>query len=298
MIEGQPLAIAALQALVGGKSSSSLILEGDEGVGKRSATLEAISGVGSASDQKLIREGAHPDVHFLSDVGGKEIGIDDVRELVLNASLFPTSLPYRFFVVDGVDKLSTAAANALLKPLEERAGKSRFILLTTSYRGVIKAIRSRCTRVYCSLLSDDLIESKIALFETDGVKARAYTRLACGSVGRAISLWQSNGLSFRDKVFNLFQLLPQGDIPGIFAGLDVLTKQDELFLRVGTSIASDLVVPAISHRNTDISEEISVLASTLGVRRVEVLWEKWRKLVSDYQTSHINLLFQSKVVFL
>ena len=96
MIEGQPLAIAALQALVGGKSSSSLILEGDEGVGKRSATLEAISGVGSASDQKLIREGAHPDVHFLSDVGGKEIGIDDVRELVLNASLFPTSLPYRF----------------------------------------------------------------------------------------------------------------------------------------------------------------------------------------------------------
>lgn len=298
MVLGQGNGVKALRALTEGVSSLPLLLEGEEGVGKRTATMSAIAEVGSNTDRKLHREGVHPDVHYLNSPEGKEIGIDEMRDFVSKTSLFPSSLPFRFFVVDGADLLTSAAANALLKPLEERNGSSRFILTTTSHQRVIRALRGRCGRVFFPLLAEDVVFSKVGTFEKDLDKALAIARLACGSIGRALSLWKSNGLSFRDKVFNLFQLRQQGDIPRLFEAIDELGKNPDLLSRFTLAIASDLVVPPGARKNVDLGSDLDLLVSGLGAEGTASLWRKLRAATLRYETSYVNLPFQMKAAFL
>lgn len=298
MVLGQDVGVKALSAMVSGVSSLPLLLEGEEGVGKRTAALEAVCSVGQVTDQKLQREGVHPDIHVVSSESGKEIGIDTMRDLVSRTSLLPSSLPFRFFIVDGAELLTSAAANALLKPLEERTGKSRFVLTTTSSQRVIRALRGRCAKVFFPLLSDSIVYNRLSLFEKDPVKASVISKLAGGSVGRAIHLWKANGLSFRNKVFELFQLSAQGDIPRLFEGIDELSKSPELLVRMVLSIASDLLVPEGCRKNSDLDSELSVLADSYGRDKVNGLWGRLREATLRYESSYIGLPFQLKAAFL
>lgn len=298
MVEGQEIGVRALTALTQGASSLPLLLEGEEGVGKRSAVLESIAALGKSTDKKLQLSGIHPDVHILDSPEGKEIGIDAMRDFVSKASLYPSSLPYRFFVVDGAELLSAAAANGLLKPLEERTGSSRFILTTTSHRRVIRALRGRCSRVFFPLLPEELVYAKVTLYEKDEMKARSLARLAGGSIGRALSLWKTNGLLFRDKVFNLFQLHAQNDIPRLFETLDELGKNPDLLARMILAVASDLMVPAEMRRNVDLSDDLETVAARLGEEKVSALWRKLREATTRYESAYLNLPFQLKAAFL
>lgn len=298
MVLGQDVGVKALSAMVSGTSSLPLLLEGEEGVGKRTATLEAVHSVGQVTDQKLQRGGMHPDIHIVSSEGGKEIGIDTMRDVVSKTSLLPSSLPFRFFIVDGAELLTSAAANALLKPLEERTGKSRFVLITTSSQRVIRALRGRCAKVFFPLLSDSIVSDRLSLFEKDPIKASVISKLAGGSVGRAIHLWKMNGLSFRNKVFDLFQLSVQGDIPRLFEAIDELSKSPDLLVRMVLSIASDLLVPEGARKNSDLDSELSALASSLGQDRVNGLWVSLREATLRYESSYIGLPFQLKAALL
>ena len=70
--------------------------------------------------------------------------VDDIRTLVDQVLVPPTSGRYRVFIVDEVHMLSQAAFNAFLKTLEEPPGYVVFILATTEKHKIIPTILSRC----------------------------------------------------------------------------------------------------------------------------------------------------------
>ena len=70
--------------------------------------------------------------------------VDDIRALVDQVQIPPTSGKYRVFIVDEVHMLSQAAFNAFLKTLEEPPGYVVFILATTEKHKIIPTILSRC----------------------------------------------------------------------------------------------------------------------------------------------------------
>lgn len=70
--------------------------------------------------------------------------VDDIRALVDQVQIPPTSGKYRVFIVDEVHMLSQAAFNAFLKTLEEPPGYVIFILATTEKHKIISTILSRC----------------------------------------------------------------------------------------------------------------------------------------------------------
>ena len=70
--------------------------------------------------------------------------VDDIRALVDQVLVPPTSGRYRVFIVDEVHMLSTAAFNAFLKTLEEPPGYVVFVLATTEKHKIIPTILSRC----------------------------------------------------------------------------------------------------------------------------------------------------------
>lgn len=71
-------------------------------------------------------------------------GVDDMRQLIDQVQVPPSSGRYRVFIVDEVHMLSQAAFNAFLKTLEEPPAYVIFILATTEKHKIIPTILSRC----------------------------------------------------------------------------------------------------------------------------------------------------------
>lgn len=71
-------------------------------------------------------------------------GIDDIRALIEESKLAPLGGKKRIFIIDEIHQITSQAAQALLKPLEEPSPKTMWILCTTEPQKIIKTIRSRC----------------------------------------------------------------------------------------------------------------------------------------------------------
>lgn len=91
----------------------------------------------------------HPDVLWVeSQKRSRRISIDQIREDVA-PRIYRTSFAgsWKACVLVGADRLTTEAANAFLKTLEEAPGRSLFLLLTESPQFLLPTVRSRCQRI-------------------------------------------------------------------------------------------------------------------------------------------------------
>lgn len=152
------------QHLLGRLSSGcfphALLLSGPRGVGKEqlarrlAAALvcdsEEVSGrpCGACPSCRLSRAGTHPDIHWLTpEEEGKAIRIDAVRDLIGRSALTTQARGMRVFVISPADAMNRAAANALLKTLEEPVPSSVLVLVSSSPHRLPATIRSRCQGV-------------------------------------------------------------------------------------------------------------------------------------------------------
>ena len=101
--------------------------------------------------------GAHPDFRHvtLQEKANKEgetrlataIEVDQAREAVDFVQLSTYRAGFRVVLVNPADSLNLAAANALLKVLEEPPLNTVFVLVSDQPRRLLPTIRSRCTRL-------------------------------------------------------------------------------------------------------------------------------------------------------
>jgi hypothetical protein len=77
---------------------------------------------------------------------GRTVPIKDIRAMRAVAGQKAWS-GRRLVIISEAEKLSTAAAEALLKILEESTRSTRFVLTTQWYRRLLPTIRSRCLHV-------------------------------------------------------------------------------------------------------------------------------------------------------
>jgi DNA polymerase III delta prime subunit len=108
---------------------------------------------GTASDDcaacQRIERRIHPDVHFIEVSGERKlISIEQIRDLLNEASLRPFEGRNKVFIIDPADALSSGGSNALLKTLEEPTRNTTFILITRSPDLLLPTIRSRSQAIY------------------------------------------------------------------------------------------------------------------------------------------------------
>ncbi len=70
--------------------------------------------------------------------------VDEMRQLLENATYAPTRGRFKAYVIDEVHMLSTSAFNAMLKTLEEPPEHIKFILATTDPQKIPVTVLSRC----------------------------------------------------------------------------------------------------------------------------------------------------------
>ena len=161
----QPRAVAIVRgAIARGRLHHALLLCGPRGAGTRELTLAVAAalncdvapgeGCGTCATCERIAGGIHPDVITLAREGAAQIiPIETVRQGVVAAvGLPPHEARERVFVIDEATALQPAAANALLKTLEEPPARTRFILSTTAPDQLLPTIRSRCQRINLAAL--------------------------------------------------------------------------------------------------------------------------------------------------
>jgi DNA polymerase-3 subunit delta' len=166
---------------------------------------------------RLISAGSHPDFRWLErlekekgDGLARNISVKQVRQLGEFLALTPSLSPWRAIVIDSVDDLEAAAANALLKMLEEPPANTLFFLVSHAPGRLLPTIRSRCRRLDFGKLNDDAMTSLLSrsLSETNSSEIERLVEFANGSVGRALGIAE---LDLAPLESEALAILRQGD---------------------------------------------------------------------------------------
>ena len=99
-------------------------------------------------------------------------GIENIRELRDGIRFSPARMKYRIFILDEAHQLTSGAANALLKILEDAPAHAIFILATTETHKMIPTIISRCQRFdFRKLTVSQMVERMKGIAKKEGIKA-------------------------------------------------------------------------------------------------------------------------------
>lgn len=175
-----PWLTAAWQRLLStrGRPAQALLLSGPHGVGKSAlarAWAQALlcevplpdgAACGTCPACHWFDTGAHPDFRLvtLQEKTNKDgeirmavaIEVEQARETVEFVQLSTYRAGFRVVLVNPADSLNLAAANALLKVLEEPPLNTVFVLVSDQPRRLLPTIRSRCTRLDVGLPATEL----------------------------------------------------------------------------------------------------------------------------------------------
>jgi DNA polymerase III subunit delta' len=100
---------------------------------------------GSCASCKLYKAGSHPDLVIISPEEGKQqISVDQIRAANERLSLTSSRNGYRVTLIEPAQQMTVAAANSLLKTLEEPGQRSLIVLITSQPSALLATIRSRC----------------------------------------------------------------------------------------------------------------------------------------------------------
>jgi len=280
----------------GGRLHHAWMLTGPKGVGKATlawrmarfllATPESDSGMfvvpppstlDVAPDHPVARrliQGAEPR-HFLLRRGPNDketalsqvISVDEVRKMKSFFTLTATDGGRRTAIIDSLDEMNTAAANALLKLLEEPPPNVTLFLIAHQPARLLPTIRSRCRELRLTpLLPADLADALTqAGGDIDPEDRTALAELSGGSVGEAFRLTNLNGIKLYAALTRLFATLPRMDRPqalalaelaaakGAAETFDLLVTLIDLFLaRLARHGATGVIPPEAAPGETQL----------------------------------------------
>ena len=118
-----------------------------------------------------------------------EIRVEDAQDILKLMALKSFEGGYKIMIIWMADKMNVAAANKLLKQLEEPTDKTLFILVSENEEDIIQTIRSRCQVVRFNALPENLItEALISRENLDTNMAAKIAHLSQGNYNKALRL--------------------------------------------------------------------------------------------------------------
>lgn len=184
-----------------------IIIEGEEGLGKRTFAREIALNLFCRGEQKPCRncpqcskvlQNIHPDIYEYSATGGaRSFHVDVVREVKEDVYMQPNEAEYKVYILGNCQCMSDNAQNALLKVLEEPPKYALFILTTTTKSAMLETVLSRSVVITLEGVNEktatDYIMEKYPEYDYSQV-LQAVTAWG-GNVGKAIASLGDSKLS-------------------------------------------------------------------------------------------------------
>src|SRR5688572_6900808 len=227
-----------------GRPHHAYLLAGPEGGGKSlaarafaAALLCAEGGCGVCRSCRLALEDKHPN-QVVVEPEGRDIHVDTVRSEIWHPAYRTAPEPGRkVFAIREADRLNPAAADVLLKVLEEPPAETVILLLSARPDELPETVLSRCHVVTFLPLSERFVVETLAGEGADAERAALAARLAGGNLGRARRLaTDPDGLSFRAVARDAVDLAGRGP--------------------AGSLEAADLVLAAAERYKKDLAEHL------------------------------------------
>lgn len=249
--QGEALARIA-RAVRSGKAPQGLLIAGPPGIGKATLAYRIaryILKYGARADgpedlsvpekdpvSMQVAAGAHPGLLVLRRAVNPETGrmmnvvsVDEVRKLSGFFHLTSGAGGWRVAIVDTADDMNDAAANALLKALEEPPARSMLMLLSNQPGRLLPTIRSRCQRLNLRPLSDAEVEAELRELVPDlEDQERAHlAKLSGGSIGAALQLADGEGLALAEEAERLIENATNPDFVALYGLAEKIARQTD-----------------------------------------------------------------------
>lgn len=203
------------RALALKKVPSSYIFFGPDGIGKTlmaTTVAKALNCLREAADScdnctscVKIENKNHPDIVWLRIHDKKDaISIEQIRDLQRQINLKPYEARTKVFIIQDSHLMSEAAANCLLKTLEEPPQNSIIILITSKVEELLATVRSRCSRIKFEPLESRL---KVELTEKMGFlkdEALFLSRLENSGISISRGIKAGTLLAYKNKILDEF----------------------------------------------------------------------------------------------
>jgi DNA polymerase III subunit delta' len=264
---GQDDALAAVsRAIRGGRPPQAWLFCGSPGIGKATLAYRAaryLLTFGATADGSAdlsvaeksiaaaqVSAGSHPGLFVLkrgiNPQSGKlmnVLSVDEVRKLGTFFGMTSGGGGWRIALVDTADDMNGAAANALLKMLEEPPARAMLLLLANAPGKILPTIRSRCRRLALRPLNKTDFDAALRghLPEIADAEQETLFRLSAGSPGAAMRIAGTDGIMIAEAADKLIEQAATPDVPALFALADKLARIDDGFDKFGAFLLSALV---------------------------------------------------------
>lgn len=304
------------------------LFHGQFGVGKtqtaisfaKAVNCEENNGCGKCTSCRKIEKFIHPDVKIIFPIPstvksdellelyrtGKEvhfrfsftqknsISIDAIRAVSRETFVRPYEGRLKVTIITDADRMTLEASNAFLKTLEEPPPHAVFILISERPHYLPPTVLSRCQPIRFRNLSQREIAEALKKRGIDSSKIELTSRLASGSLGRALLYTKSEYFETREKLVEEFLNLPTKKL-GILIDFSqwLVDKCDkQMFAEVFISLYRDLLLlkegkEELVH-NFDYLMDLRERADSCELDKILESMERLENFVESFEKS-INL---------
>jgi DNA polymerase III subunit delta' len=260
---------------------------------------------GNCSGCRLWSSQNHPDLlKIVPDEPGKNIKIEQIRQMVDFISKTAQRTGYKIVIIAPAEAMNKAAANALLKSLEEPLGQVLFFLVNHQ-PGILPAtIRSRCQKLHflagvesCSWLNQQL---------KDSANPHLLLKIAEYAPLRALDFAGNHYLTIRDQLLKHLLGVVQGTASLLTPVAEYLKQDILMWTEAFISLLTDLLRLKLNVEKSLLVNEdcLTSLQSLSKHCNLHSLLELSNKLVSTRQSLqnvqiHLNnqLLVESLLLY-
>lgn len=224
-------------AISAGKISHAYIINGEKASGKEfiakvfAMTLQCEKGEAEPCHEchscKQALTNNHPDIIRVTHEKPNTVSVDDIRTQVNNdVAIKPYSGPYKIYIINEAEKMTTQAQNAILKTLEEPPEYVVILLLTTNVNSLLPTILSRCVVLNMKPVSDELVKKYLMeQLQVPDYKAEVCVAFARGNIGKAKALASSEDFeNVKAEALSLLKYIHDMELNEIIAAIKKITE--------------------------------------------------------------------------
>lgn len=267
------------------KMPSALLFSGDEGIGKKTTSLNYAKAINCANPRGIdccdncyscrkINSWTHPDIKIILPEKN-EIRIEEIRELEEFLSFTAFEGKGKIVIIDEAETMNINAVSAFLKTLEEPPKDTYIILLSSRMDDLLDTIKSRCINIRFNPLSTEDCKKIANQLMIENIED--FVRISMGHPGLVIS--KSIG-DKRKWVMNIYEDMIKNENRNEWKDLEEIRLWIDLvfiFLR-------DLIVFDITDKKEDL-----IFGNFLKIKNIKDVIEGYEKLQRFKNLIDLNL---------